>query len=725
MGSGLTSTAVTESTLQSLRTQLYPWQHLPSISIWQRPKWRTQTNIRCVRKTERKGKRKYPSERRKPREKQVDTGETKNRQDGYWRFVKVPVPVEKDPGKDHIGVSDALMEAIARYIKFPVPGILPKGAFSVVRKSFDARKCLKEPKFVYTVDMDVKEALSLQPRLWDFIPDLCSKTGKLEYISSPGSPSDLISLLHDCKGTSSEIVPDSPHGMFRESIEKKWVKENVNPSNGSLSLSNHKVVVVGSGPAGLFASLVLAELGANVTIIERGQPVEKRGRDIGALIVRRQLKSESNFCFGEGGAGTWSDGKLITKIGKNSDNVQMVLKTLVHFGAPECILIDGKPHLGTDRLVRILLNFRKHLQEMGVQIMFGTRMDDLLVRQTQVVGVQVSDSGGDPRNKLRKIESDAVILAVGHSARDVYEKLLEQNVLLIPKDFAVGFRIEHPQEAINKIQYSKFADEVRKGRGKVPVADYKMATYLNEDDVVLPFSMEQNNRACYSFCMCPGGQVVLTSTDPSELCINGMSFSSRSSKWANAAIVVTVSPKDFDAFQSHGSLAGVAFQRELEKEAAIMGGGNFVVPAQTVPDFLENKLSNVSLPPSSYRLGVKAACLHQLFPSHITHALQQSLRTFDREIPGFISRDALLHAVETRTSAPVRIPRDMTSYECLSLQGLYPIGEGAGYAGGIVSAAVDGLCAGFALAKQLSLYKGHLLDSVLEKSQRDTGSGKY
>lgn len=221
MGSNHPSNARTGFTLQPLRTQLYPWQHLPSISIWQRPKWRTQTKIRCVRKTERRGKRKYPSERRKPREKQVDTADTKTRQDGYWRFVKVPVPVEKDPGKDHIGVSDALMESIARYIKFPVPGILPKGAFSVVRKSFDARKCLKEPKFVYTVDMDVKEALNLQPRLWDFIPDLCSKTGKLEYISSPACPSDLISLLHDCKGTSSTMVPDSPHGMFTEAIEKK------------------------------------------------------------------------------------------------------------------------------------------------------------------------------------------------------------------------------------------------------------------------------------------------------------------------------------------------------------------------------------------------------------------------------------------------------------------------------------------------------------------------
>ncbi|KAH9329808.1 hypothetical protein KI387_001916, partial [Taxus chinensis] len=506
--------------------------------------------------------------------------------------------------------------------------------------------CLKEPNFVYTVDMNVKEALSLQPRLWEFISDLSSKPGKLEYISSLSSSSDLISLLHDARCTQNRIARHSPNGMCEESTNQMPIMKDIKQSNRSTIASEPKVVVVGSGPAGLFASLVLAELGAKVTIVERGQPVEKRGRDIGALVVRRQLKSESNFCFGEGGAGTWSDGKLTTKIGKNSDNVQTVLKTFVYFGAPAYILIDGKPHLGTDRLIRILLNFRKHLQDLGVQIMFGTRMDDLLVRTEQVIGVQVSDAGDNNHTNVRKLESDAVILAVGHSARDVYERLLERNILLIPKDFAVGFRVEHPQDLINKIQYSKFADDIHKGRGKVPVADYKLTTYLNEEDAHLPLRGETDNRACYSFCMCPGGQVVLTSTNPSEICINGMSFSNRSSRWANAAIVATVSSKDFCAFQSYGHLAGVAFQKEFEKEAAIMGGGNFVVPVQTVPDFLENKLSGSSLPSSSYRLGVKAACLHQLFPSHITHALKQSLLVFEKEIPGFISKDALLHAVE-------------------------------------------------------------------------------
>ncbi|PHT97076.1 hypothetical protein BC332_33997 [Capsicum chinense] len=340
----------------------------------------------------------------------------------------------------------------------------------------------------------------------------------------------------------------------------------------------------------------------------------------------------------------------------------------------------------------------------------------------------------------------------------------------------VGLRVEHPQELINSIQYSGLANEVQSGRGKVPVADYKVVEYVNTDGITLPSNSAPRNRSCYSFCMCPGGQlvamfsslpyraslfhsyfgllhlsrgaggnnlstprgfsldfdiiyltrfwqVVLTSTDPSELCINGMSFSRRSSKWANAALVVTVSSKDFAALDLHGPLAGVEFQRMFERKAAAMGGGNFVVPVQTVTDFLDNKLSGTSVPSSSYRLGVKATNLRELFPSYITSSLQQSLLKFDKELPGFISSDALLHGVETRTSSPVQISRSADTYECTSLRGLYPIGEGAGYAGGIVSAAVDGMYSGFALAKSLGLFHGSI-ESVLGKAQ-SAGFIKY
>lgn len=418
--------------------------------------------------------------------------------------------------------------------------------------------------------------------------------------------------------------------------------------------------------------------------------------------------------------GTWSDGKLVTRIGRNSDSVLAVLKTLVHFGGPKGILVNGKPHLGTDRLIPLLQNFRQHLQELGVTIEFGKRVDDLLIEDGHAVGVRVSDSRDSSQSNSQKREYDAVVLAVGHSARDIYEMLLSHNVTLVPKDFAVGLRIEHPQQVINSIQYSSLASEVRSGRGKIPVADYKLVKYVREEDGNVSTG---TSRSCYSFCMCPGGQVVLTSTNPSEICLNGMSFSRRSSKWANAALVVTVSAKDFESLNFHGLLAGVEFQRELERRAAIMGGGNFVVPVQTVTDFLDSKLSVTSMPTSSYRLGVKAAPLHELFPIHITEALQRSISMFDEELPGFISKDGLLHGVETRTSSPIQISRGNDTYESSSLKGLYPIGEGAGYAGGIVSAAVDGMYAGFAVANAFELCHGGI-ESVFGKTQ-SAGIVKY
>ncbi|KAJ0030562.1 hypothetical protein Pint_14331 [Pistacia integerrima] len=395
----------------------------------------------------------------------------------------------------------------------------------------------------------------------------------------------------------------------------------------------------------------------------------------------------------QGGAGTWSDGKLVTRIGRNSESVLAVMNTLVHFGAPEKILVDGKPHLGTDKLIPLLRNFRQHLQRLGVTIKFGTRVDDLIIEDERVVGVKVSDAKDVSRLDFQKLSYDAVVLAVGHSARDMYQMLLSHNIDLLPKDFAVGLRVEHPQQLINSIQYSGLAAEVRNGRGKVPVADYKVVKYVSGED--MDINVGPMSRSCYSFCMCPGGQVVLTSTNPSELCINGMSFSRRSSRWANAALVVTVSAKDFEAYNFHGPLAGVEFQREFEQRAAMMGGGNFVVPVQRVMDFLENKLPGTSLPPSSYRLG----------------------------LPGFISEAALLHGVETRTSSPVQIPRSNDTYESTSIKGLYPVGEGAGYAGGIVSAAVDGMYAGFAAAKNFDLFLGDI-ESVLGKAQ-GAGFVKY
>ncbi|KAK7304839.1 hypothetical protein VNO77_42730 [Canavalia gladiata] len=658
----------------------------------------------CAKRT---GKQRYPSEKKKLKSKHkelLSDSKEKSKFEGTWRLFKLAVPLDQDPGKDFLEVSDGLLQEIAKVLKFPVASLLPREAFTVVRKSFDARKKLKEPKFVHTVDMDVQKLISLEPRCWDFISRMEPKVGLVECVHGGRDFDDLMSIVRDCK-ENKEAILNGENGHSAFSTELYRNQATIKP----------KIAVVGSGPSGLFAALVLAELGADVTLIERGQPVEKRGRDIGALVVRRILELESNFCFGEGGAGTWSDGKLVTRIGRNSGSVLAVMRTLVHFGAPKQILIDGKPHLGTDRLVPLLRNFRQHLQDLGVTIKFGTRVDDLVIKDGHVLGVMVSESADKLRLRSQKTEYDAVILAVGHSARDIYEMLLAHNVELVPKDFAVGLRIEHPQELINSIQYAELASEVCHGRGKIPVADYKVSNYIDKEDLYEVSDSGVTNRSCYSFCMCPGGQVVLTSTNPSEICINGMSFSRRASKWANAAVVVTVTTKDFGALNDYGPLAGVEFQKEFERRAAMMGGGNFIVPVQTVTDFLENKLSVTSVPPSSYRLGVKAGNLHQLYPVHITEALRHSLVTFDKELPGFICKEALLHGVETRTSSPIQILRNIDTYESTSVEGLYPVGEGAGYAGGIISAAVDGMHAGFAAAKKFSLFHGDV-ESVLGKA---------
>ncbi|KAH1254237.1 Uncharacterized protein GmHk_04G010723 [Glycine max] len=659
--------------------------------------------IRCAKRT---GKQRYPSEKKRLRTKQkelLSDSKEKSKFEGTWRLFKLAVPFDQHPGKDSLHVSDALLQQIATVLKFPVASLLPPEAFTIVRKSFDARKKLKESKFVHTVDMDVQKLISLEPRCWDFISRLEPKVGLVERVHDERDFGDLASIIHDCKENKEVALKGgNGHSIFSTELCKNQATRKP------------KIAVVGSGPSGLFAALVLAELGADITLIERGQPVEKRGRDIGALVVRRILDLESNFCFGEDlcvagwcSAGTWSDGKLVTRIGRNSGSVLAVMRTLVHFGAPKQILIDGKPHLGTDRLVPLLRNVRQHLQDLGVTIKFGTKVDDLVIKDRHVLGVMVSESADKLHLTSQKMEYDAVILAVGHSARYIYEVLLAHNVELIPKDFT----------------YAELASEVCHGRGKIPVADYKVANYIDKEDFNDVSDSGVTNRSCYSFCMCPGGQVVLTSTSPSEICINGMSFSRRASKWANAALVVTVTTKDFEALNYYGPLAGVKFQRVFEQRAAMMGGGNFIVPVQTVTDFLENKLSVTSVPPSSYRLGVKAANLHQLFPIHVTEALKHSLVTFDKELPGFICNDALLHGVETRTSSPIQIPRNGDSYECTSVKGLYPVGEGAGYAGGIISAAVDGMHAGFAVAKKFSLFHGDV-ESVLGKAQ-NVGVVKY
>lgn len=628
-----------------------------------------------------------------------------------WRVFGVSVPAEEDPGKDdYTTVHFQLLAALARKLRVRGGTSLPAAAVRVVRKSFDARKARDgapaRKTWAYCVDVDaaaLKEAglRRLQERL-----------GSLERQQQQQEQAPLPALGaqqgQGCGGGSGSGAAGEP------------------------------VVVVGCGPAGLWAALQMAEAGIKVVLLERGQPVEVRGKDIGALFVRRRVNPESNLCYGEGGAGTWSDGKLTTRIGRNSDPVRAVLNTLYRFGAPESVLVSGKPHLGTDRLVRVLKAFREYLISLGCEVRFGCRVEDLVVRSGRVAGVQLADGS--------TIAASKVVLAPGHSARDLYRMVLRHDVSITPKAFAMGFRIEHPQQLINSLQYG--ADDsakVLRGKGPYPVAEYRLAAEISAaaaaqaaaaaagaagggtsyftDDWYQPLLAAaaasggsdlggrcgSEARGVYSFCMCPGGQIVPTSTSEEELCINGMSFSRRDSKWANSALVVAVQPGDWQHLEAqHGPLAGMALQQQYEREAAARGGGAFVAPAQRVSDFLAGVAPSGQLPPSSYRLGVKPVPLHDFYPPHMTAAFVAALERFDRQIPGFASDQALLHAAETRTSAPLRLDRGADSLQSLSLPGLFPCGEGAGYAGGIVSSAVDGLRVGSKIVEELTGRAGGL-----------------
>ncbi|KAL7447388.1 hypothetical protein ACHAXM_010598 [Skeletonema potamos] len=498
-------------------------------------------------------------------------------------------------------------------------------------------------------------------------------------------------------------------------------------NNAEDSKAKPRIVIVGAGPAGLFCALSLASSGLCTPILlERGQPVEKRGKSIGALIHRRCVDPESNFSFGEGGAGTWSDGKLTTRIGRNSGSVRYVLETLVKYGAPERILVEGAPHLGTDNLVRLLRNMREDLKHMGGEIHFGTKASKYLIEDGKIRGVEAECVEINEETFC----GDAVVLATGHSARDVYEELYKAGVELEPKGFAVGFRIEHPQRLINEIQYGKdwgerpstdtvntehfqkLSDGTEESHeGTLPVASYRLATDKAFDG--------EQNRGAYSFCMCPGGQIVPSSTEEGELCINGMSFSNRDSLWANSALVVTVSQNDtiLDKYRSHGCLAGLEFQRDMERKAYQLGGMNMTVPVQRLTDFVNGVVSS-SIPTSSYRLGAISAPCHEIYPKPLYNALTYAITEhFEKQMPGFLCEDALLHGVETRTSSPLRLKRNQTTLQAGGVDNLFPAGEGAGFAGGIVSAAVDGLVVADAIKAKFFTAKGGGGDGISKSSK--------
>ncbi|WP_279625958.1 NAD(P)/FAD-dependent oxidoreductase [Malonomonas rubra] len=418
-----------------------------------------------------------------------------------------------------------------------------------------------------------------------------------------------------------------------------------------------KVLVVGMGPAGLFAALRLAKNGADVTLIERGKPVEERYRDVQSFWNERNFNPESNIQFGEGGAGTFSDGKLNSRL--NNPLMRNVLETLVQFGAPEEILYQAKPHVGSDRLRAVLINFRKQLQKLGVDIRFSTRLTGIETTQGKVVAAQLNDN--------EQLPAEQLILAVGHSARDSYQMLSEKAVRMEQKAFAIGLRVEHPLELINSIQYGM------PKHPQLPAAEYSLA-----------WNNRKSGRGVYSFCMCPGGMVVNAASEEGAIVVNGMSDFKRDAQRSNSALVVAVRSDDFGATDP---LAGVRFQRRWEQQAFTAGGGNWSAPAQPLLEFLQGNGGRIN---SSCQPQVVAADLNACLPKFVTDELRLALPQFERKMRGFICEEATLIGVETRTSAPLRILRN-ADCESVSHAGLFPAGEGAGYAGGIMSAAVDGL----------------------------------
>ncbi|MGK2906045.1 MAG: NAD(P)/FAD-dependent oxidoreductase [Desulfuromonadales bacterium] len=419
--------------------------------------------------------------------------------------------------------------------------------------------------------------------------------------------------------------------------------------------SAHHALVVGTGPSGLFAAKRLAESGVRVTLVDRGRSLEQRVKDVENFWASGQFDAVSNVQFGEGGAGTFSDGKLTTRL--NNPLRLVVLQTLVACGAPEDILIEARPHVGTDRLRRVVVNFRKNLIKLGVDVCFETCLTDIEIRKGRIVGAVFNDRDALP--------CDSLVLAPGHSARDTYLMLARHSVQLDAKGFAIGVRVEHPAELINRIQYGEFAH-------KLPAADYS-----------LRYNDEETGRGIYSFCMCPGGEVINAASEADGLVVNGMSRMARSGQYSNSALVVTVGPEDW----GHTTLGGMFFQQHWERRAFNAAGSGFMAPAQNMMAFAGHGTKGVI---SSCRPGVVETELREVLPDFVYHGLRQALPQFNRKMKGFMTSEAVLIGVETRTSAPLRITRNELG-ESVSHAGLFPAGEGAGYAGGIVSAALDGL----------------------------------
>lgn len=433
------------------------------------------------------------------------------------------------------------------------------------------------------------------------------------------------------------------------------------------------VIIVGAGPAGLFAALQLIELGLKPIVVERGKDVRGRRRDLKAINRDHVVDEDSNYCFGEGGAGTYSDGKLYTRSKKRGD-VDRILRLLVGFGASPEILVEAHPHIGTNKLPQIIQDIREAIIHFGGEVLFESRVTDILVANGEVQGVQLQNG--------HRLEARKLILATGHSARDIFELLDRKKILIEAKPFALGVRAEHPQTLIDQIQYScDFRGEF------LPPAPYAIVKQVN-------------GRGMYSFCMCPGGVIAPCATSPGEVVTNGWSPSKRDQATANSGIVVELRLEDFKPFAKFGPLAGMEFQKDIEQRAFRLAGQTQKVPAQRMVDFSQKK-NSVAIPKTSYVPGTTSVELGEVFPPFLTQIMREGFTEFGKAMRGYMTNDAILHAPESRTSSPVRIPRDIETLEHPQIKGLYPCGEGAGFAGGIISAAIDGEKCALKIAEML------------------------
>jgi uncharacterized protein len=532
------------------------------------------------------------------------------------RLSEIKLPLEHSESE----LESAIRSRLA-LIHVPADSLI---RYTVFRRAHDARK-RSDIKLTYIVDVDVKDEAAALPHL-----------------------------------------NDQPHCTVTPDMAYKFV------AKAPESMKSPRPVVIGMGPCGLFAGLILAQMGFRPIILERGKAVRERTKDTWGLWRKNVLNPESNVQFGEGGAGTFSDGKLYSQIKDPKHYGRKVLEEFVLAGAPEDILYLSRPHIGTFRLVGMVEKMRAMIHQLGGEVRFETRVEDIEIDDGKVRGLTLSNG--------ETLRCDHVVLSVGHSARDTFEMLHDRGVYMEAKPFSLGFRIEHPQGLIDRSRFGKFA-----GHKLLGAADYKVVHHCS------------NGRAVYSFCMCPGGTVVAATSEPGRVVTNGMSQYSRNERNANAGIVVGITPDDFPG----GPLAGIAFQRQWEERAFELGGGDYCAPGQLVGDFIARRPSTSlgSVEPS-YKPGVRMTDLSSALPEYVVEAIREALPQIDKKIPGFAMHDAVLTGVETRTSSPIRVRRK-DDYQSVNVDGLYPAGEGAGYAGGIYSAAIDGIEVAEALALKM------------------------